>query len=285
MAHLEVNSKSEMIVTDHAMHVYLPAHYKDTAYRGEPYYSMLGAKAKYLGVGWIRFFKDDKELADFANPKNRAYPLGLPILITSEPATTDMVELQFSVGGPKRKVIVLTFYKGDRFLINTHVIKNSDAVMMELAQLDQGKRDMYLPEVTVGILRDCQSMNGLSLRIPSEEEEIFIVQKYRDPTRPSRNYRFHEGKAEGDQMISYNSRMDVMKNTTFQAVFGEDFNTAAIVSINKSDRGEIDEPSAFESLVRGMSMDEYAERDHPSGEEHDISPYDDKTETGKGNPG
>lgn len=251
---------NQIIVDAFAMDVYLQAEYITTAYRGSPYYSVLGTKVRFLGVGMMRFYKTQKE-AD--NPENvQAHPLGIPMLITTEPYNIDVRDVRFSKNGPLRKCVVMSYNKGDVFLTNTEVIKNVDAMMMILSRLEQGKLDFIPPEVAVQIFHDCENMNGISLRIPSEEMEIFVAERYRDPSHPTRKYRFHTGAVDPDSMVSHNMRTDAIQSTTFQAVVHEDINSALLAAVNRKESGKIDDPSPFERVIRGLSMEDYKRADH-----------------------
>lgn len=250
----------QMLVDCYALEVYLPHEYVNSAYRGAPFYSMLGSKVKFLGVGNMRFFKNEKELADPESVKS--HPLGTPMLITSEPAEIDVREVRLSKGGQLRKCVVLTYYKGDLFLVSTGTIKTTDAMMMTLSRLEQGKLDHVTPEVAVSIIHDCEIMNGLSLRIPSEELEIFVGERYRDPSSPRFKYRHHEGEVDPDTMISHNMRTDAIQSTTFQGLTHEDVNSALLAAINRKDAGIVDEPTMMERLMRGLDMEDLKKSDY-----------------------
>lgn len=244
----------KMIVDCHAMEVYLPHEYTTAAYRGTPFYSVLGTQIRFLGVGNMRFFATEK---DMQNPESvKSHPLGIPMLITSEPAEVDSREVRLSKGGRLRKCVVLTYMKGDSFLINTDVIKTTDAMMMLLSRLEQGKLDHIPPEVVVKVIRDCESMNGINLRIPSEEMEIFVAERYRDPAYPTRKYRYHTGAVDPDSMISHNMRTDAMQSTTYQGITHEDINSALVAAVNRKAAGIIDEPTLMERVTRGLDMED-----------------------------
>lgn len=259
MPYLRKTEDKAILADCYCIHVYLPAEYQELTYRSTPFYSMLGTKCRYLGVGMMRFFQNEKELDD--PEKVKCYPLGIPALITSEPSTVDIDELRYTPNGPLRKVMILTFYRGDKFMVTSEAIQNSDACMMYLSRLEQGKLSMYDPTVAISMLRDVQVMNKLSLRIPSEEEEIFVVERYRDPDQPSRKARFHTGNFEPDSMISYSGRVSTQKTTTYSALFGEDISQSLVTSINRFDDGTRDDPSMAEALFRGMDMSGFAEEE------------------------
>lgn len=255
---------AKMLVDTFALEVYLPYEYLDSAYRGSSFYSVLGTKVRFLGVGNMRAYKTEKEMD---NPEDiKCYPLGIPMLILSEPAEIDVREVRFSKGGRLRKCIVLVYYKGDSFLVNTETIKNVDAMMMLLSRLEQGKLDHIPPEVAVSIIRDCETMNGISLRIPSEEMEVFVAERYRDPNQPGRQYRYHTGAVDPDSMVSFNMRTDAIKSSTFQGVFHEDISTALVAASNRKKDGIVEEPGTFERVIRGLSLEDMKKEDYPNEE-------------------
>lgn len=253
----------QAIVDCYALELYLPAEYVDAAYRGSPYYSVLGTKIKFFGVGMFRAFRSQKEVD---NPESvEAYPFGVPMLLTTEPDETDVRDVRFSKNGPLRKCIVLSYNKGAKFLITTETIKNSDAMMMYLSRLEQGKLDFIPPEIAIEMEADCERMNGSNLRIPSEEMEIFVAERYRDPDHPGRKYRFHTGVVDPDTMISHNMRTDAIQGTAYQAITHEDINSALIASINRKKDGVVDEPTMMERIVRGMDMEDLKRSDQDPG--------------------
>lgn len=244
--------KDKSIYVDcHAMEVYLPYDYLEKAYRGNSYYSLIGSKVRFFAVGNMRFFKSEKEMEDVVSIPT--YTLGFPMFIVSEPSDIDTREVQFVKGGVIRKCIVLTYYKNDVFVDNVNCISNSDAVMIVMARLEGGKLDHIPPEHAIGIFQDVQTMNRVALRIPTEEEEIFIAERYRNPNNHSQKARFND-KADPDRLVSYNMRQDAMKDTTYQALTHEDINTSLITSINRKNDGIIDEPTVMEKVVMGKDL-------------------------------
>lgn len=251
--------KERVLVDCFALELYLPADYADTAYRGSPFYSVLGTKVKFLGVGNFRFYNSEKEME---HPEDYpCYPFGIPMLIMSEPMEIDVRDVKFSKTGPERNCLVLTYTKGDPLIINKEIIKNTDALMMYMARLEQGKLDHIPPEVAIQMLQDCESMNDVSLRIPSEEEEVFVVESYCDPDRPDRAYRYNTGNLNPDNIVSRNSRTLAHQSTTFQAVMHEDISVGLITSTNRRRRGEVNQSGPFESLIMGRDMSRFAEQD------------------------
>lgn len=260
-----------------AIEVYLPYDYLEKAYRGLNYYSLVGTKVKYFGVGNMRFFNNQKEMDSPVGVP--VYTLGIPMIITGEPTDIDTREVQFTSGGPSRKCIVLTFYKNDEFLCNTDAIKGNDNVMIYLTRLLGGKLNHVSPEEAVGILQDVQKMNGIKLRIPSEEEEIFIAERYRSDRDPSKKARLIDS-TNPDKIVSLNMRQEAMKSTTYQALTHEDVNTSLISSVNRIRSGIVDKPTPVEIITRGLDTSEMVrDRDRRLAQEQHLRHRDDDTTT------
>lgn len=252
---------TQMLVDTFAMQVYLPADYAGSGYRALSYYSVLGSRVKYFAVGNMRFFKNQKELDD---PESvPCHQLALPTLILSEPTSIDIEEIKLSKGGRPRKCIILTYMRDDLFIVNTECIVNSDITMMLLSRLEMGKLDHLSPEVVVSATRDCERINKINLRIPSEELEIFIAERYRDPAHPSRAYRYHTGAVDPDDMVSRSMRVDAMQSTTYQGLTHEDVNSALITASNRKMSGVIDDIMPMEAIVRGLDMEDLKKSDYP----------------------
>ena len=129
------------------------------------------------------------------------------MMITSIPTEIDTRDVQFVKNGVVRKCIVLTFYRNDVFMDNVNSISSTDNVMIYLARMEGGKLDHINPDEAMNILRDVQSYNGLSLRIPEETEEIFVTERYRDPNNHSRKIRFaDQDQTNFDREVSLNMR-------------------------------------------------------------------------------
>lgn len=245
-------SGNEIFLDSYALEIYLPYDYTEKNYRGNAYYSVIGTKVQFYGVGNMRFYQNQKEMDIPLSVK--CYELGCPVMITSAPTEIDARDVQFSKGGPVRKCIVLTYYKGDPVVCNTACIKRNENVMITLTRLESGKFSHLSPEAAYGILQDCQTMNKLSLRIPPEVEAIFVAERFRDPAHPSQKARFGDPAPAPDQYLSYNMRQEAMKSTTYQAFTHEDINASLITSINKKNKGIMDRPTTMERIVRGMDM-------------------------------
>jgi len=241
----------------HGLDIYLPYDYTEKAYRGNNYYSVIGTKVQFFGVGNMRFYANQKEMD--APMTVTCYPLGVPTMIMSEPSEIDVREVQFSKGGPVRKCIILTYYKGDVVVSNVNSIKKNENVMITLSRLESGKFDHLSPEVTYQIIEDVQDMNNLKLRIPPELTAIFVAERFRDPANPSQKARHGDPAPAPDQYVSYNTRQDAMTSTTYQAITHEDISTSLIASVNRKRSGVIDKPTVYESIVRGLDLSEQIE--------------------------
>lgn len=251
-----VTTDSSVFLKEYAMELYLPYEYLDSEYRGIPYYTIIGTNVKFFGIGNFRLFKDEKE---YNNPLDvPTYPFGIPMRIVSAPSDIDTREVQFVPNGIVRKCIVLTFKKDDAVIVNREAIKQIEVMTMLLQRLENGKLDHIPPEVAIQIFNDAQIMNKLNLRIPSEELEIFVSERYRNPNDTSKKYRTYRA-SHTDNIVSYNMREEAMQTTTYQSITHEDINNALITSINRKNKGIVDEPTIMERIVRGLPIDDIIE--------------------------
>lgn len=246
-------------VDTYALDVFLPYDYLSKSYRGYDYYSLVGSKVRFFAVGNMRAYKTKKEMDDPLSVQT--YPLGIPLQITSCPSEIDTRDVRFTKGGPIRRCIVLTYYKDDVFMESQDCIKNHSNVMIVLARQEGGKLDHFPPDAAIELLQDAQSMNNIKLRIPSEAEEIFVAERYRNPANPNQKARFADN-MNPDKVVTYNMRQESMQTSTYQALTNEDINTSLIVSVNRKNDGVVDDPTLMEMIVRGMDMsDVIDERD------------------------
>lgn len=245
--------KERILVNCYAIDVFIPPEYVGSEYRGTPYYSVIGNQVKYFaGLCNMRIYRNEKE---FNNPlTTKTYPLGIPISVICRPSDIDPRDVQFTKSGPIRKRIVLTFYKNDEFMSNTNVIANSAHMMIILGRIEGGKLDAIPPRVLYSIMRDAEKMNYMNLRISDEELQAFIAERFRDPDNPSRRLRHSDVDEDSDRTLSYRMRVDAMQTTTFQAITHEDINNSLITSVNRKRKGIVNEPTAVERIVRGMSI-------------------------------
>ena len=242
---------NSIYVNTFALEVYLPFDYMGKAYRGYEYYSLIGSNVRYFAVGMMRPFHTEKELENPISVK--CYPLGMPMRIDSSPSSIDIREIQFTKNGPIRKCIVLTYYKGDAFVTDINSVQTSNNMMILLSLLESGKLAFFPPDAMVQVLSDCEKYNKIKLRVPSEEEEIFIAERYRNPENHYKKARL-SSTDNPDNLVSYNMRQDTMQTSTYQAWIGEDISTSLIVSANRHDSGIVDDPTIMERVVRNMDM-------------------------------
>lgn len=253
--------KDTAYVDAFAVEVYLPYDYLEKAYRGFNYYEVAGTKVRYFAVGNMRFFESEKEME--SPQKVRTQVLGIPMIVTAIPSEIDTREIILSPGSKPRKSIVLTFYRNDIFIENMNCLQSSNNVMILLNRIESGRLDHILPDEAAQMMADVQVMNKAKLRIPSEEEEMLIAERYRDPNNRMKKARMHEGDvASPDDLVSLNMRQEAQTATTYQAITHEDINTSLISSVNRFNDGIVDEPTMAEMIVRGMDMSQViAERD------------------------
>lgn len=243
-------------VAAYAVDIYLPFDYLDKAYRGTKYYEIAGTRVRYFGLGNMRFYDNEKELE---NPSaKKVYTLGIPMIITSIPSDIDTKMVLFQKGGIERKCIVLRLYRDDVFIENLNLIKSNNNVMIYLLRIESGKLNHITPDEAASILHDVQDMNGIKLRIPSEEEEMMIAERFRNPNKNLEKARFSDVD-DPDKLTTLSMRQESMASTTYQAVTGEDINNALISSINSDNAGEVDEMTTMEKIVLGKDVSDLVE--------------------------
>ena len=249
----EENDK--ILVDCHAMDVFLPESYIGSGYRGESYYSVYGNLIKYYALGNMRFYRNEKEVE---NPLSvKTYVLGVPTVITSKPSEISTGNVQFTADGPVRKCVILRYYKNDEFMCSQNTIATFYHMMMLTNRLNGGKITFIPPHLMPSIIEQAERMNYQNLRLPKEEIEMLISERYRDPNHPSRRLRFATGLSpDSDRIVSYRMRDDAMQTTTFQAITHEDINKSLIASVNRKKRGIHNEPTVTERIVRGMPIDD-----------------------------
>ena len=241
--------KNSIIVTAPIIEVYLPYDY----YAAE-LFERVGENIRYYGVANFKVFNSEKEREN--KPSVKTYPMGISSMLIARPTETDTMEVQFTKGGKLHKCIVMTFYKNDLFLVEKNIIKNTDNAFILMNRLEAGKLDNVPPNIQADMLMYAQVLNKINFGLPSELLEIFVSEKYRDPSNPSRKYRFADAsKIRGDDVVSYNMREDAMQSTAYQGFTHEDINTALITAINRKHDGIVDEPTYMERIIKGEKID------------------------------
>ena len=246
--------KEKILVDAYAVEVYIPAEYVGSEYRGTPYYAIIGNQVKYFAMGNFKVFQTQKELEDPL--KVKTYVLGIPMVVLCKPTEIDTKEVRFTRNGPIRRCVVMTFYKNDEFISNTATIASSANVMMMMGRISSGKLTYIPPTIVASIVPDGEKMNGVNLRIPPEELEMYISERYRDPKHPTQKLRFATGvDPYSDQLLSYRMREEAMQTTTYQSITHEDPNNAVITSVNQRREGKVFEPTTVEIITRGLPID------------------------------
>lgn len=247
--------KDKILVDCFAVDVFLPESYIGSEYRGASYYSVYGNLIKFYALGNIRFYKNDKELQ---NPlSTKTYVLGIPTVVTSKPSEISTQDVQFTQNGPIRKCIVLRYYRNDEFLCTQNTIATFYHMMMLTNRLNGGKITFIPPHLMPSIIEQAERMNYQDLRLPKEEIEMLVSERYRDPDHPSRRVRFAtELNPDSDRILSYRMRDDAMQTTTFQAITHEDINKSLVASVNRKRKGIRNNPTVTERIVRSMPIDD-----------------------------
>ena len=239
---------TKMIVTAPIVEAYLPFEYAE-----KDLYYMKGERVEFFGVCNIKYFQSEDELENRVSAPT--IPIGISMMMISDPTDIEIMEVQFYPNGPFRKCIVLRYYQDDEFMCNTLLIKSANNVSSIMNMLENGKLTFIPIKHVTEVIQDAQDMNGINLKLPMESLEAMILDRYRDPNNRSKKYRFAKNK-DSDNITSVTPREDTMTSTTYQAVTFEDINTSLISSVNRARAGIVDEPTTMETLIRGGSIED-----------------------------
>lgn len=240
----EVDNK--MIVDVPIMEIYLPIEYKD---RG--LYYMKGPLVEFYGVCNMKAFNKEEELKHREAVKT--IPIGIALMITSNPSEIDIGEVKFSPSSPLRKCVILRYYKNDELMTNTSCIIASDNVGNLLTLLENGKLD-YIPVKYIRDIVDrAEIINKTNLRLSLEAKDAMIIECYRDPHNINKSLR-HSKNSNEDLISSPTSREESMLSSTYQAFTFEDINSSLLAAVNRAKAGVEEEPTVMERIIRGDTV-------------------------------
>ena len=240
----EVDNK--MIVDVPIMEIYLPAEYKD---RG--LYYMKGPLVEFYGVCNMKTFNKEEDLEHREAVKT--IPIGIALMITSNPSEIDIGEVKFSPSSPLRKCVILRYYKNDELMTNTSCIIASDNVGNLLTLLENGKLD-YIPVKYIRDIVDrAEIINKTNLRLSLEAKDAMIIECYRDPHNINKSLR-HSKNSNEDLISSPTSREESMLSSTYQAFTFEDINSSLLAAVNRAKAGVEEEPTVMERIIRGDTV-------------------------------
>lgn len=240
----EVDNK--MIVDVPILEIYLPVEYKD---RG--LYYMKGPLVEFFGVCNMKTFKTEDELEHRESVKT--VPVGLALMITSNPTEIDIETVKFSPTSPQRKCVILRYYKNDELMTNTSCIISSDNVGNFVTLLENGKLDFIPVKYIRDILDRSERINKTNLRLSLEAKDAMIIECYRDPHNINRSLR-HAKNRDSDVVLSPTSREESMLSSTYQAFTFEDINSSLLASVNRARAGVVEEPTVMERIIRGDTV-------------------------------
>lgn len=237
---------NKMIVTAPILEVYLPFEYVTKGL-----YSMKGEFIDFFAVCNIKAFKNETELEHREAVKT--IPVGLCIMITSNPSELDVAEVKFSPESPFRKCQILRYYKDDEFAVNTSCISQAGNVSSFMDMLENGKLDFIPVRFIRDIIDRAEKINRMDLRLSSEAKDALIAESYRDPNNIHRGLRFAKDK-NSEKVLSVTAREDAILSSTYQAFTFEDVNSSLIASVNRAKAGVKEEPTVMEQIIRGGTV-------------------------------
>lgn len=243
---------NQMIVDVPILEIYLPFEYQDKGL-----YFMKGELIEFFAVCNMKAFKSESELEHRAEVKT--IPVGIPMMITSNPSDLEVGEVRFTPNAPFRKCIILRYYKGDQLMTNTSCISASDNVSNLMNMLENGKLDFIPVKYVRQIIDDAERLNGVNLRMSSEAKDAMVIECYRDPSNIKRPLRFAKNK-DDPRITSVTAREESILASTYQAFSFEDINSSLIAAVNRSKEGVKEVPTVMEQIVRGGTIKPSAEQ-------------------------
>lgn len=250
--------KNSILVDVPIIEVYIPYEYMTTSPPGtsNKYYEVLGENVRYYGIANFKVFMSEKEHQEKIEDV-LTYPMGIPTMLIAHPTETTVKEMRFNKNYPYEKMIVLTFNKGDAFIVNTNTIKSADNVSGLMSRFEAGKLTNIPPAMTDEVIEFGQEINNIKLKLPSEMIEAFSAERYRDPNNPAQKLRFSKASDDtiANKVVSYNMREEAMQSTTYQGISFEDINSSIITATNRKNAGIVDDATIMEKIIRGEKIE------------------------------
>lgn len=227
------------------MEVYIPKYYFE---RGNA--TQQGSIIETLGVFSFRVFESE-DRQDTA----KLHLFNFPSLMSTQPSDTyskkivDLVE-----GQGEMNYTVLKYYKGDKFITNLNVAKQSNNTSSFINLMNDGKLSTAIPynkilETELANL----DFNGVNLQVPATVMELIISEIYRDKADLTRPFRFKAGSSASVSMYDYkpiNIKSIATFNSTFTGITFEDLDYNITASVNKARQNKKEAISPIEKTIK-----------------------------------
>ena len=227
------------------MEVYLPKYYFD---RGTAVLS--GNVIETLGIFSFKVFESE-EKQDTA----KLHLFNFPSKMSTQPSDTynkkivDLVE-----GQGEMEYKVLKYYKGDKFITNLNIAKQSANTSSFINLMNAGKLSTAIPyDQILKTELDNLNFNGVNLKVPATVMELIISEIYRDKTDLTRPFRYKAGSSEKVSMYDYkpiNIKSIATFNSTFTGITFEDLDYNLVASVNKARQNKKEAISPIEKTIK-----------------------------------
>lgn len=226
------------------MEVYLPKMYLD-----EEIMQVFGNKISTIGIFNFRIFssEDKKE-------KSRMNTYTFSSIIEMHPSSFDVEKLEIFDELEEDSFITLKFYKGDVFIDDLRVVKQTTNTELFLKILNAGKIPRTIKyDRVLKLLLTSMNINGVNFGVPSTVLEVVITEIYRNRENLGESYRFFAGSGKSKSLLDYETislKAVSYHNSTFTALTFEDFDYALVTSVNKTKYDKTETVSPVEKVIK-----------------------------------
>lgn len=234
----------KVIFVGNYMEVYVPRFY----FENEISY-FIGDKVETIGVFNFKVFSSED--------KKGAVPLhtfSYPSYMVTCPSSSKTEKIDLIADADENEFTVLQYYKGDIFIDNVNVAKNSAYTLMFINLLHSGKIPSTVPyDKVLALELDNLAINGVNLGVSSTIMELVISEIYRDKKDMTKSFRFRAGGDNKVSMFDYktiNLKAIANFNSTFTGVTFEDMDFALVSSVNKFRSGTKEAVSPIEKTIK-----------------------------------
>lgn len=214
----------------------------------------LGDTVRIFGLFNFKVF-NTLEPSDADRQKAKLETFGLPSVMDCTPTEQETRIMQISEveGMQKEPHIVLKFYNGDLLVKNLNIIKSVDNVEIFLKILNAAKIPRTIPyDALPKLLDKCVDLNGVNARVsPLVYETLMteICRYYKDPSKPFRLV-IGSGKANQNDYIPMRIRGIAQNNSTYTGITFEEFDTSAVIAVNKKRYNIPQQQSPIEKVLK-----------------------------------
>lgn len=234
----------KVIFVGNYMEIYMPRFYFDNEIS-----NFVGDKVETIGVFNFKVFsgEDKKGVAPL-------HTFSYPSYFVTCPSSSKNEKVDLIADVDDNEFVVLQYFKGDVFIDNVNVAKNSAHTLMFINLLHSGKIPATVPyDKVLGLELDNLAINGVNLGVSATIMELVISEIYRDKKDMTKSFRFRAGGTGKVSMFDYrtiNLKAIANFNSTFTGVTFEDMDFALVSSVNKLRSGKKEAVSPIEKTIK-----------------------------------